>query len=45
MPFAVSVRMSKRINVNPNFYETGGREHADEHGATPKNIKTPSKKK
>ncbi len=24
--------MSKRINVNPNFYKTGGREHAEGHG-------------
>jgi hypothetical protein len=24
--------MSKRINVNPNFYKVGGREHAEGHG-------------
>jgi hypothetical protein len=24
--------MSKKINVNPNFYKTGGREHAEGHG-------------
>lgn len=24
--------MSKHINVNPNFYKTGGREHAEGHG-------------
>jgi hypothetical protein len=49
--------MSKRINVNPNFYKTGGREHAEGHGeailhkrekqqlSKPKAIKVPSKKK
>jgi len=24
--------MSKNINVNPNFYKVGGREHAEGHG-------------
>jgi hypothetical protein len=24
--------MSKHINVNPNFYKVGGREHAEGHG-------------
>lgn len=24
--------MSKRINVNPNFYKVGGREHSEGHG-------------
>ncbi len=24
--------MSKNINVNPDFYKTGGREHAEGHG-------------
>jgi hypothetical protein len=24
--------MSKKINVNPNFYKVGGREHAEGHG-------------
>jgi hypothetical protein len=24
--------MSKQNNVNPNFYKTGGREHAEGHG-------------
>ena len=25
-------RMTKHINVNPNFYKVGGREHAEGHG-------------
>jgi len=29
MPFAVVINMSKHINVNPNFYKVGGREHAE----------------
>jgi hypothetical protein len=32
MPFAVIAGMSKHINVNPNFYKVGGREHAEGHG-------------
>ena len=24
--------MSKKINVNPNFYKVGGREHSEGHG-------------
>jgi len=24
--------MSKHINVNPNFYKVGGREHSEGHG-------------
>ncbi len=31
-PFAHQTGMSKRINVNPNFYKVGGREHAEGHG-------------
>jgi len=29
MRFAARVSMSKHINVNPNFYKVGGREHAE----------------
>ncbi len=32
MPFADQTAMSKRINVNPNFYKVGGREHSEGHG-------------
>ncbi len=32
MPFAPQYGMSKRINVNPNFYKVGGREHSEGHG-------------
>ena len=32
MPLALFQGMSKHINVNPNFYKTGGREHAEGHG-------------
>ena len=32
MPLALVEGMSKHINVNPNFYKTGGREHAEGHG-------------
>ncbi len=32
MSFALKCRMSKNINVNPNFYKVGGREHAEGHG-------------
>ena len=32
MPFAPVGNMSKHNNVNPNFYKTGGREHAEGHG-------------
>ena len=28
-PFAAKIDMSKHINVNPNFYKVGGREHAE----------------
>ena len=28
-PFAAKSDMSKHINVNPNFYKVGGREHAE----------------
>ena len=29
MSFAVECRMSKNNNVNPNFYNIGGREHTE----------------
>ena len=29
MAFAADKCMSKHINVNPNFYKVGGREHAE----------------
>ena len=32
MLLAASNGMSKHINVNPNFYKVGGREHAEGHG-------------
>ena len=32
MPLAPFKDMSKHINVNPNFYKVGGREHAEGHG-------------
>jgi hypothetical protein len=29
MPFAPVYSMSKKNNVNPNFYKVGGREHSE----------------
>lgn len=50
MPLALLECMSKHINVNPNFYKVGGREHAEGHGEAivydrqKQNVKTQNEK-